>query len=83
MRRPPRQEQKLCACVRLCWRRGEGAEKKCVSKGACVTPSAVKKLLRFSMSPLTIKKFGLFFCASTFPVGKICAKTEKRSVLHF
>ena len=52
-------------------------------KRICVTPSAVKKLLRFSMSPLTIKKFGLFFCASTFPVGKICAKTEKRSILHF
>jgi hypothetical protein len=51
--------------------------------GPCVTPSAVKKLLRFSVSPFTEKKNRLFFCASTFPVGKICAKTEKRSVLHF
>ena len=49
----------------------------------CVTPSAVKKPFRFSMSAITIKTFGFFFCASTFPVMKICAKTEKRSVLHF
>ncbi len=28
MHHPPRQEQTLCACLHLCWRRGAGAEKK-------------------------------------------------------
>ena len=44
--------------------------------GTCVTPSAVKKLLRFSMSPLTIKKFVFFFVLQHFPSGKFVQRPK-------
>ncbi len=44
--------------------------------GGCITPSAVKKLLRFSMSPLTIKNFGLFFVLQHFPSGKFVQRPK-------
>ncbi len=43
---------------------------------ACVTPSAVKNLLRFSVSPFTGKKIVFFFVLQHFPSGKFVQRPK-------